>query len=304
MKLFASDHHPVPLPRRHPFPDGKYARLRERLNASELAGAIEVGPAPAASRADLELAHDPAYVRRVLEGGLEAAEVRRLGLPWSPELVTRARHAVGGTIAACRAAIGDGIAVNLGGGTHHAGFSSAAGFCIFNDSVIAARVLLAEARVRRVVVLDCDVHQGDGTADLVASEPTIFSFSIHGADNFPFRKKTSDLDVALATGTGDREYLEALEPALREAFDRARADLAIYLAGADPFHGDRYGRLALTKSGLEARDRMVIAASRDRGVPLAVTLAGGYARELEDVVDINLKTIRCALDRFRSDSNS
>ncbi len=296
MRAFFSDQHAFPLPDRHPFPSGKYPRLRAALEAAPYGDRLELVPAPPAGPSELALAHDEAYLERASTSGLTAEEERRLGLPWSRALYDRAVHAVGGTIAACRAALEDGVAVNLGGGTHHAGRATPAGFCLLNDVVVAARTLQREGLVERVVVVDCDVHQGDGTAELTTGDPTIFSFSIHGASNFPFRKKQSDLDVALANGTSDAAYLAALAPALASALDRSHADLAVYLAGADPFADDRWGRLAVSKAGLAQRDRLVLAACAQRSLPVAVTLAGGYARDISDVVNINLATIGIALD--------
>jgi len=295
MKVFYSDHHPVPLPRRHAFPEDKYRRLRARLLASRHASRLELQAAAPATRTQLELAHDPVYVNRVADGRLDAAELRRLGFPWSRELYVRALHSVGGTIEACRAAVSEGIAVNLGGGTHHAFRDSGSGFCLFNDAVVACRTVIEEGLVTRIVILDCDVHQGDGTAEMLRNDPSVFCFSIHGAKNFPFRKKTSDLDVALPNGTSDRQYLDALEPGITEAIERGAAGLAIYVAGADPYAGDRFGRLALSKPGLAARDRLVLERCRTRGLPVAVVLGGGYSA-VDDVVDINLKTVEIALE--------
>jgi acetoin utilization deacetylase AcuC-like enzyme len=209
-------------------------------------------------------------------------------------MVERSRRTSGATIAAARAALEEGTAANLAGGTHHAFRDRGEGFCVFNDSAIAARVLQAEGRVRRVLVIDCDVHQGNGTAAIFRDDPTVFTFSIHGANNFPFRKEASDLDVELPDGTGDRIYLDQLERGLGEALARAAADLAIYLAGADPYFDDRLGRLALTKQGLLGRDRMVFEACEQAGVPVAVTMAGGYARDIVDTVEIQFNTLETA----------
>jgi acetoin utilization deacetylase AcuC-like enzyme len=297
MKIYYSDHHPVPLPERHAFPEGKYQRLRTRLTASSLARAFELAPADPATVEDLELAHSPEYVQRVARGDLDPAAQRRLGLPWSPELYIRAIHSVGGTINACRNALSDRIAVNLGGGTHHAFRNAGAGFCVFNDAVVAGRVVLGEGSVDRIVVLDCDVHQGDGTAELVRDDPEIFAFSIHGARNFPFRKRTSDLDVALPNGASDEEYLEALRPGVLEAVDTSDPGLAIYLAGADPFIGDRFGRLAVSKQALAERDAFVLELCHRREIPVAVVMGGGYAA-VDDVVDIHLKTVEIATRIF------
>ncbi|HJW89085.1 MAG TPA: histone deacetylase [Anaerolineales bacterium] len=206
-------------------------------------------------------------------------------------IVERSRRSVGGTLGACRSALESGLGINLAGGTHHAYADHGEGYCVFNDSAVAARTIQAEGRCRRVVILDCDVHQGNGTAAIFAGDPSVFTLSIHGAKNFPFHKETSDLDIALEDGTGDEPYLEALLAGLRTALRNAQADLAIYLAGADPFHGDRLGRLALSKAGLAERDRMVFEACQREGLPVAVVMAGGYAQRVEDTVDIHLATV-------------
>ena len=217
-------------------------------------------------------------------------EVRGLGLPWSPELVERGRRSSQGTVCAARDALTDGWGMNLGGGTHHAGPASGRGFCLFNDVVLATRVLRAAGELRRVLVVDCDVHQGDGTAELCADDPEAFALSIHGAANYPFHRATSDHDVDLPTGTGDDAYLSALEDALHQSLPVARPDLVVFLAGADPWEGDRLGRLALTKAGLRARDELVLDLAESSGIPCCVTLAGGYAPDVEDTVDINFAT--------------
>ena len=209
-------------------------------------------------------------------------------------MVERSRRSAGATLEACRAALEEGVAVNLAGGTHHAFADRGEGYCVFNDSAIAARAMQAEGRAARVLVVDCDVHQGNGTASIFADDPTVFTFSIHGAKNFPFRKEKSDLDVELPDGVEDEAYLSDLAPALAEAISRCRPDLAIYVSGADPYAGDRLGRLSLSRDGLAERDRVVFAALRGAGVPVAVTMAGGYARDIEDTVAIHLQTVRLA----------
>lgn len=294
MRVWYTDQFVLPLPDGHRFPMSKYARLRERVVASSLIAPGDLCVPHAATDEELLRAHTPDYVRRVQEGRLTEAELRRIGFPWTPEMVERSRRSSGATIEACRAALADGRAVNLAGGTHHAFADAGEGFCVFNDSAVAARAMQAEGQVRRVVVLDCDVHQGNGTAAILRGDPTVFTFSIHGARNFPLRKEESDLDVALPDGTGDADYLAALESGLRRALDRSQPDLAIYLAGADPFAGDRFGRMALTKAGLAARDRLVFEVCRAASLPVAVTMAGGYARDVADVVDIHFETVRLA----------
>lgn len=293
MKAFYSDHFAFPLPTGHRFPDAKYTLLRQRV-AADLAPSVRLYEAPAASDEELLRVHTPAYLMRVVHGQLSPAEVRRLGLPWSPELVERSRRSTGATIAACRAALEEGIAVNLAGGTHHAFADRGEGFCVFNDSAVAARALQAEGRAHRVLILDCDVHQGNGTAAIFAGDSTVFTFSIHGANNYPFEKEASDLDVELPDGADDDAYLDALAAGLERALAQARADFVLYLAGADPFVGDRLGRLALSKEGLAARDRLVLERCRAAALPTAVTMAGGYARAIEDTVAIHLQTVRLA----------
>ena len=296
MKVFTSAQFTFPLPEGHRFPMNKYALLRE---AVEVSGLVAPGdliiPEPVTDE-QIQRAHDVIYLQKVKDGRLTAKEIRRIGLPWSPELVVRARYSVGGTIAACRAALAEGVAVNLAGGTHHASSDRGQGYCLFNDSVIAARAMQAEGRIERAVVLDCDVHQGNGTAAIARDDPTIFTFSIHNEDNFPLYKEPSDLDIGLKDGAGDEEYLAALEGGVREALARAGAGLAIYLAGADPHEGDLLGRLALTKEGLARRDRMVLEKCREAGLPVAVVLAGGYSRRVEDTVAIHLQTVRVAAE--------
>ncbi len=290
MKVFYYDHFELPLPPGHRFPAHQYPLLRQRVTAANQ-GQFELCVPAAASDDELLLAHDPTYLQRLIEGALSARELRVLGLPWSPQLVERSRRSVGATIAACRAALQDGAAATLAGGTHHAFADQAQGFCVFNDSAVAARVLQRAGRVRRMIVIDCDVHQGNGTAAIFAADPTVFTFSLHGQKNFPFRKEHSDLDIELPDGSDDTAYLAALEEGLRSALPQARAELAIYLAGADPFAGDRLGRLAVSKAGLAERDRQVLDYCVRYGLAVVATMAGGYARNPDDVVDIHWQTL-------------
>jgi acetoin utilization deacetylase AcuC-like enzyme len=238
----------------------------------------------------IEAVQDPALVDRIRTGALSLREQRGLGLPWSPALVERARRTTAGTVAAARRALAHGVGMNLGGGTHHAGYDFARGYCLFNDVAVALARLRADGRARRALVVDCDVHQGDGTAQVLGPDPEAFTLSLHGARNYPFQRVPSDLDVDLATGTGDDEYLAALDGALDAALPHARPDVAFYLAGSDPFEGDRLGRLALTKAGLRARDELVLGRLRAAGAAVVVVLAGGYARDVRDTVDINAAT--------------
>jgi acetoin utilization deacetylase AcuC-like enzyme len=271
----------------------KYALLHQRVRAAAMPG-VEMLPARPASDDQLKLVHHHEYVSKVIGGGLSEKEQRRIGFPWSPELVVRSRFSVGGTICACRAALQDRCAVNLAGGTHHAYPDHGEGYCVFNDVAVAARVLQSERRVERVVILDLDVHQGNGSAAVFAGDPTVFTLSVHGAKNFPFHKEPSDLDIALPDGSGDSEFLAAVQSGVSSALQQAQADLAIYIAGADPYVNDRLGRLAISKQGLAERDQIVFDLCRLYNLPTAVVMGGGYARDVNDVVDIHLQTIQLA----------
>jgi acetoin utilization deacetylase AcuC-like enzyme len=296
MKIFYTDTFSIPLPANHSFPKDKYHLLRKRIIEAQIVQPGDLRVPEPASDEDIIRAHDPAYLNRLAKGELSAKEIRRVGLPWSAAIVQRARYSAGATIAACRTALKEGIAVNLGGGTHHAFSDHGQGYCWLNDSVIAARVMQAEGLVRNVLIIDCDVHQGNGTAAILKDDATIFTFSIHGKNNFPYHKETSDLDVELADGTDDAAYLKALEKGLAETIQKFKADLVIYLAGADPYKDDRFGRLALTKAGLVQRDRLVFEHLDQTGLPAAVTMAGGYARNVQDAVDIHFQTVLSAVD--------
>ncbi len=298
MKLFYADHFVLPLPTGHRFPMEKYSRLRARLLADGAFRADDLRVAEAACDAELLHAHDRDYLRRVANGMLDAAEQRRIGFPWSPEMVARARRSAGATIAACRAALFERCAANLAGGTHHAHRDFGSGFCVFNDAAVAALTLHAEGRVRKVAILDCDVHQGDGTANILAGNADFFTFSIHGEKNFPFRKARSDVDIGLPDGTGDEAYLEALNGGLDAVFGAMTPDLAIYLAGADPYRDDRLGRLALSFDGLRRRDESVLDRCLQRKVPVAIAMAGGYARNIDDTVAIHASTLLTAVQRL------
>ncbi len=302
MKVYYYDHWTFPLPPHHRFPTDKYRLLRERLLEHDPAG-VELIPAPAAAAGQLLLAHSETYVTQIETGTLPPALERELGLPLSPELARRVRHTVGATIAAGRAARTEGIAATTGGGTHHAQWDRPQGYCIFNDAVVAVRVLQREKAIRRALIIDCDVHQGNGTAALTADDPTIFTFSIHCRQNFPARKIPGDLDIDLNAGVGDAIYLEALRSGLAVAFERAHADFVVYLAGADPFEGDRLGRLNLSKKGLADRDRLVLEGCARRGLPVVVTMAGGYGRDIHDTVDFYHQTIRLAAGTAPAYSN-
>lgn len=300
MKCYYADHFVLPLPPEHRFPMAKYSRLRERLLTEGVVTSHDMHVPPPASDTEILRCHEPAYLDRVVSGTLSAAEVRRIGFPWSPQMVERSRRSSGATIMAARAALGgDGISANLAGGTHHACRDHGEGYCIFNDAAIAARAVQAEGLARRILVIDCDVHQGNGTADIANGDPTIFTFSVHGESNFPFRKVAGDLDIGLPDGTGDETYLDIVAEGTRRAIAMSGADLAIYIAGADPFAGDRLGRLSVSKHGLAQRDRIVLDLCRHSGLPVAIAMGGGYARDIEDIVDIHLQTIRVASEMLR-----
>jgi len=292
MKAFYCHRFVLPLPAGHRFPMDKYARLHARVQRVADRSGIELCEPDRASDEDLLRVHCPDYVRRMVEGRVEERAMRRIGFPWSAAMVERSRRSNGGTIAALRAALsGDGVAVNLAGGTHHAAYDRGGGYCVFNDSVIAARHVQAAGLARRVLVVDLDVHQGDGTASLCAEDPSIFTLSVHAARNYPAVKPPSDLDVPLASGTGDAAYLDAVSAALAVAIDRSRPDAVAYLAGADPYAGDRLGLLALSKPGLRERDRLVLGTCRRLGLPVSVSMGGGYAEDVEDIVDIHFQTV-------------
>jgi acetoin utilization deacetylase AcuC-like enzyme len=292
VRLFYTDVFVLPLPAGHRFPMEKYARLRAALLAD---GNFEESdfqlPAPA-SNEQLALAHDLDYIRRVSTGELSETAQKAIGFPWSPGMVERSRRSAGATIGACRRALAEGIAANLAGGTHHAFRDHGEGFCVFNDAAVAARVVQQEGLVERLLIVDCDVHQGNGTASILAGDDSIFTFSMHGARNYPFAKEQSDIDIELPDGCRDDAYLLRLDEGLDTAFDLARPDLVIYLAGADPYHDDRLGRLGLTIAGLAERDRRVFDRCRSHGLPVAIAMAGGYARQIDDTVTIHCNTLR------------
>lgn len=294
MRAFYCDDRPLPLPPEHRFPLEKYALLRRRLLEERLIDPAELRPAPEVELALVRAVHAPEYVDAFLAGTLSRDAVRRLGFPWSPEFVTRSMASVGGTLAAARAALNDGVAGNLAGGTHHAHREFGSGYCAFNDIAVAAVALLREERVERVLVVDLDVHHGDGTAAIFEGDERVFTLSLFGARNFPARKPPGDLDVPLADGTADDEYLAALEPALDEAWERARPDVVFFQAGVDALAEDRLGRLSLSLAGLAARDACVTSRCAREGVPLVLTLGGGYSVPIERTIEAHLGTYRVA----------
>jgi acetoin utilization deacetylase AcuC-like enzyme len=290
VEVWSHDRWGIPLPPGHTFPISKYTLLRERVQDR-----VTVRESDAVPWEWLAAVHDRALLGRIRDGAMTVREQRALGLPWSEVLVERGRRSVGGTLAAARRALDHDIGMNLGGGTHHAGRDFARGYCLFNDVAVTVARLRAEGLVRRVLVVDCDVHQGDGTAHILGPDADAFTLSLHGARNYPFQRIPSDLDIDLPSGTGDADYLEALDTALDSAL-AADYDLAFFLAGADPWEGDRLGRLALTKPGLRARDELVLA--RLSQIPTTVVLAGGYAPDVTDTVDINEATLDVILAAF------
>lgn len=302
MHAFYADHFVLPLPSGHRFPMAKYARLRERL-ARELPE-VAMHEALPASDGELALVHTPAYIDAVAGGALSPALQREIGFPWSPAMAERARRSVGATLQAARRVMGQGggLAANLAGGTHHAYAGKGGGFCVFNDFAVAARLMQAEHARRhgmrqplRVAIVDLDVHQGNGTAHIFAGDASVFTLSLHGARNFPFRKEPGDLDVELPDGCGDDDYLHALELALNELERRFEPGLVLYLAGADPHEGDRLGRLKLSFDGLEARDRRVMDWAWSRQLPLVFAMGGGYGHDMDTTLQVQVNTYRTAL---------
>ena len=296
MRAFYCDHFVLPLPEGHRFPMEKYRLLREQV--AEYPDVTMSVPAAATSEA-LARVHTAEYLSAVEEGRLTRQMIRGIGFPWSPQLVERSRRSVGGTMEAARAALTDGTAANLAGGTHHAFGHRGEGFCVFNDVAVAARDLQAEGAIRRAAVIDLDVHQGNGTAAIFAGDDATFTLSVHGAHNYPFRKEESDLDLELEDGADDDAFLDAVQRGLHRALEHG-PDLAFFLAGADPWEGDRLGRLGVSKGGLRARDELVLRACLDAGVPVAVVMSGGYAHDVADTVDIHATTIRLAAAACRT----
>ncbi len=290
VRAFYCDHFVLPLPEGHRFPMEKYALLRARIAE---APDVDLFVPDAATPEALGRVHHAGYVERVRSGTLDREEVRRIGFPWSPQLVERSCRSVGGTLAAAAAALREGAAANLAGGTHHAFADRGEGFCVFNDVAVAVRDLQAKGRVRRCAVVDLDVHQGNGTAAIFRDDDSVFTLSVHGAKNYPFHKEASDLDLELPDGTGDDRFLEAVHLGVRCALMNG-ADLAFYVAGADAYEHDRLGRLSVTREGLAARDEIVFDACARAGVPVAVVMSGGYAADVRDTVEIHATTVRTA----------
>lgn len=295
MQIFYSDPFSFPLPPEHRFPAAKYRLLRERIEQWPASTGVRLLLAPRAAHAELALVHTEEYLRGFRDGALGVEAMRRIGFPWSPQLVERSLRSCGGTIAAARVAAQGDHACYLAGGTHHARADRGAGYCVYNDCAVAARVLQQEGQARRVLIVDTDVHQGDGTAAIFVGDPSVFTFSIHGEENFPAEKATSDLDLAMPTGTTDDAYLASLRDGLGEALRRSEPDFVFYLSGADPYAGDKLGRLMVSKSGLRARDEFVLGELSRLSLPHVTVMGGGYGRDINDSVDVYEATVRTAL---------
>ncbi|MEO8000876.1 MAG: histone deacetylase [Arenimonas sp.] len=299
MKAYYCHHFVLPLPEGHSFPMDKYRLLYERVKENAMAWNIElIEPLPATD-ADLSRVHCPDYIQRMSTGNASEQELRRIGFPWSLQMIERSRRSSGSTMLALESAItGDKIAVNLAGGTHHAAYDRGGGYCVFNDSVVAARYAQQKNIAKNILIVDLDVHHGNGTAELCRDDDSIFTFSMHAEKNYPAIKPASDLDVPLRSHTGDAEYLDKLAHFLPVAIERAEADAVIYLAGADPYEGDRLGYLSLTKPGLAQRDRFVMQACKTAGLPIAISMAGGYCPQVEHIADIHAQTVQLAASFF------
>lgn len=292
MQAFHSNQYVIELPENHTFPIIKYREIRNRLVSEGTLAADQIFEPALATRDEILLVHTLDYYDRFINGELSERELRRLGLPYSDALVRRSHFSVAGTVHAAHAALSESIAANLGGGTHHAFRDHGEGFCVFNDLAVAINLLRAEGRIHRAAVIDCDVHQGNGTAAIFATDPEVFTLSLHGEKNYPLVKQQSTVDIALADDTEDDEYLYLLEQNLTPVLDRFRPDLVFYQAGVDPLSTDKLGRLALTHEGLMRRDALVLKACRNRSLPCVITLGGGYAKDVEDTIEAHCNTIR------------
>ncbi|MEM7478060.1 MAG: histone deacetylase [Planctomycetota bacterium] len=302
MQVFYCDHFELPLPDGHRFPITKYRATRE-LVQSRLGESVSLRAAPAASDEQLQRVHDASYLNSVSQGTLSELDQKRIGFPWSRKMLQRSLRSTGATVATSLAALDDSIAVHLSGGTHHAFADQGQGFCVFNDVAVAAQELLTRPSIRRILVVDLDVHQGNGTASIFSGNPHVFTFSMHGDRNYPFRKTNGDLDIGLPDGTTDEQYLSELQLVFDSGLPLSETDFAFYVAGADPFHGDRMGRIKMTKEGLRQRDRYVLNELRQRSIPTAVVMGGGYA-EVADVAEIHFNTVQEAFDCFTADKDA
>ncbi len=302
MNFFYTDHFELPLPESHSFPMSKYRLLRERILACDAIPSEQLCVPAAATDEQLRRVHAAGYVEAVKHGTLDRDQIRRIGFPWSELMVERSRRSVGATIGAAHGCLADGFGVNLAGGTHHGFADSGAGYCVFNDVAVAVRDLQAHGLIRTATVIDCDAHQGDGTAVIFNRDPSVFTFSIHSAKAFPARKQIGDLDVALDPGTDDATYLSRLTDSLKSIPSGRATDIVFYVAGADPFINDRLGRLGLTKDGLAERDRLVLDWAASQGAPVTTVMAGGYSSDVTDIVDIHFQTVFEVWKRSRSTS--
>lgn len=276
----------------------KYRLLRERIAESDQLSHCQMLIPPGATDQQLATCHTNEYLEKIQSGKLDDIEMRRIGFPWSEKMVVRSRRSTGASIAAGHSALQDGISCNLAGGTHHSFPDSGQGYCVFNDVCVAARVLQQQGKIKSAMFFDCDVHQGNGTAAISKQDASLFACSIHGDKNYPFRKTDGDLDVALPCGCGDDDYLSAVRSTLEESTRRFDCDIVFFLAGADPFVGDRLGLLSVTKDGLRQRDELVLDYFRQRNKPIAISMAGGYAPDVSDIVDIHFATILTAANRI------
>lgn len=302
MHAYYADQFVLPLPEGHRFPMAKYRLLRQGLQ-DRLPG-LQWHEAPAALAGELALAHDPSYVRAIADGSVSADIIREIGFPWSAGMAERALRSVGGTAAAARVARQQGVAGSLAGGTHHAGMARGGGFCVFNDLAVTARLLQAEhARAARhtlrVAIVDLDVHQGNGTAEILANDHSVFTLSIHAEKNFPFRKVASDLDIGLPDGCTDAPYLHAVEDALNTVWSRFEPEFVLYLAGADPHEADRLGRLKVSTDGMRQRDQMVFDWAHQHRIPVAFCMGGGYGRDIQTTLEVQYNTWQVAYDAWQ-----
>ena len=298
LRIAWNPHYVHPLPAGHRFPMVKYELVPQQLIHEGTVGAEIFFSPPPLDVQSILLCHDASYWNRLSEGGLSAAEIRAIGFPWSPGLVMRERIISSGTVMAGRYALENGIALNVAGGTHHAFADSGEGFCLLNDIAIASSVLQSEGLASRILIVDLDVHQGNGTARIFRNVPEVFTFSMHGRKNYPLRKEQSDLDISLEDGTDDRQYLDILRRTLPDLFDRHHPDFVFYLSGVDVMAGDRLGRLALSLDGCRERDRFVLRNCRDRGIPVAVSMGGGYSDRLATIIEAHANTFRLAREIF------
>ena len=296
MKIFYTDHFVLPLPEGHRFPMAKYARLRQRVIESNIVPPHELIEPEPATRAQLLSVHSREYIARVFDGTLDEQEQRRIGFPWSPAMVERSRRSVGATIGAARAALRDRFAVSLAGGTHHAYSDRGEGYCVFNDVAVAIRCLQTERMIRRAAIFDCDVHQGNGTAAIFRDDPSVFCFSVHGSNNFPFRKERSTLDIALPDRAGDDEFLAAISAGVAAAFAQGPYDIAFYIAGADAHERDRLGRLRVSAPALADRDQTVLTACASIALPVVLVMGGGYGTDIDETVSIHLHSVLTAAE--------